>query len=189
MKLKELLDDITKNSILGKVDAFIKVIEFQKRGLPHAHMLFIMNSEDKPMTTTDTDNVISAELPNPELHPQAYATVTTTMIHGPCGGLSPNAPCMKDGICSKNYPKPYAEITTDATSGYPIYRRRNNGQTFRKPRTNVDVDNRWVIPHNIYLCTKYNAHINVEVCNNIQLTTHKILCGGSYNQNIGFFGN
>jgi hypothetical protein len=32
----------------------------------------------------------------------------------------------------------------------------------------VELDNCWVVPHNVYLSTIYNAHINVEVCNNIR---------------------
>jgi hypothetical protein len=36
----------------------------------------------------------------------------------------------------------------------------------------VELDNRWVVPHNIYLSTKYDAHINVEVCNNIRVVKY-----------------
>ncbi len=31
----------------------------------------------------------------------------------------------------------------------------------------VELDNCRVVPHNVYLSTKYDAHINVKVCNNI----------------------
>ena len=37
--------------------------------------------------------------------------VSNSMMHGPCGLGFPNAPCMKDGKCSKGYPKEYREET------------------------------------------------------------------------------
>ena len=48
IKLSELLDDIMKRHIFGVTMAIanLHVIEFQKRGLPHTHMLFILRSED-----------------------------------------------------------------------------------------------------------------------------------------------
>ena len=38
-KLQEFKNDILKKNVLGKVLAFSYVIEFQKRGLPHVHMV------------------------------------------------------------------------------------------------------------------------------------------------------
>ncbi len=32
----------------------------------------------------------------------------------------------------------------------------------------IELDNCWVVPHNVYLLTKYDVHINIEVCNNIR---------------------
>ena len=37
-KLEAIEEDISKNDVFGKVKARVRVIEFQKRGLPHAHM-------------------------------------------------------------------------------------------------------------------------------------------------------
>jgi len=48
---------------------------------------------------------------------------------------------------------------------YPIYRRKDTGHKILVH--GVELDNCWVVSHNVYLSTKYNAHINVEVCNNI----------------------
>jgi hypothetical protein len=51
-------------------------------------------------------------------------------------------------------------------NGYPIYRRRDIRRTLLVH--GVELDNCWVVSHNVYLSTKYDAHINVEVCNNIR---------------------
>ncbi len=66
----------------------------------------------------------------------------------------------------KKYPRKFqSEMVTDV-NGYPIYQRRDMGCTLLVH--GVELDNRWVVPHNVYLLTKYDAHINVEVCNNIR---------------------
>ncbi|KAG3091377.1 hypothetical protein PI124_g16816 [Phytophthora idaei] len=53
MKLKALLEDIVKNRVFGGLHAFVYVIEFQKRGLPHAHILVIISGDSKPRSSTD----------------------------------------------------------------------------------------------------------------------------------------
>lgn len=47
IKLKLLLEDLLKNHVLGKTIAHVYVIEFQKRVLPHAHILLILDQKDK----------------------------------------------------------------------------------------------------------------------------------------------
>lgn len=163
-----LMKDLTTRHVLGTVVADFKVIEFQKRGLPHAHILLVLAPTCKPTSPRDYDYIVSAEIPDPHLHPAAYDTVTRMMMHGPCGELFPQAPCMVNGRCSKRYPKEFVEETTTGPSGkYPIYKRPNNGRTYRVSNL-VSLDNRWVVPHNVPLCTKYNAHINVEICTGVQ---------------------
>lgn len=112
LKLKALLGDVVKKSVLGKVITYCYTIEFQKRGLPHCHMLFILDEEDKPRTPEDVNRIVSAESPDPITHPLAYETVTNSMIHGPCGLLNPEVPCMKNCRCTKNYPFNSAKVTT-----------------------------------------------------------------------------
>ena len=69
-KLKELIKDIQKNQILGVVGARIHVIEFQKRGLPHVHMLIWINESDVPKTEEEIDKTTFAEIPDPDTHPE-----------------------------------------------------------------------------------------------------------------------
>ena len=55
--------DLIDGQLLGKVDAFLWTIEFQKRGLPHCHLLLILADHDRLITPAFVDNVISAEIP------------------------------------------------------------------------------------------------------------------------------
>ncbi|XP_050908519.1 uncharacterized protein LOC127122180 [Lathyrus oleraceus] len=171
MKFDELLSDLTKKSLLGKVLAYMYTIEFQKRGLPHAHILIFLHPSNKYPTPSDIDRIISAEIPDQDTSEELYNLVKTHMIHGPCGFANRSSPCMKDGKCSKYFPKQFQpEIIVDQ-DGFPVYRRRDNGHTVLK--NGIQVDNRNVVPYNAKLLTKYQAHINMEWCN--QSTSIKYL--------------
>ncbi|GBO22796.1 hypothetical protein AVEN_157229-1 [Araneus ventricosus] len=103
MKLKELLEDIFKHGIFGTVLAYIYVIEFQKRGLPHAHILLTLDSESKIRTKDGIDKFVSAELPDPCTDLRLFQIVTKCMVHDPCGTININFPCMRDGQCCKRH--------------------------------------------------------------------------------------
>lgn len=66
LHLTELLHDIKDRHVLGVPVATVHVIEFQKRGLPHCHMLIILRGEDKLRDRHDIDRLISAEIPDEE---------------------------------------------------------------------------------------------------------------------------
>ena len=51
----------------GEIEAYVYIIEFQKRGLPHAHALFTLSDKHKLLNATEIDKVISAQIPDPEV--------------------------------------------------------------------------------------------------------------------------
>jgi len=160
-----LLKEIN-NGLFGRVEGMVHTIEFQKRGLPHMHLLIFLQPEDKIHNADQVDKIVSAQIPDPNLHPLLYETVTTCMLHGPCGDEKPNAPCMVNGQCSKHFPKEFREHTLYGENGYPLYARPNNGRTVEK--NNFTYDNRYVVPHSPYLSSKFNCHINVEICASVE---------------------
>ncbi|XP_057779966.1 uncharacterized protein LOC130998566 [Salvia miltiorrhiza] len=163
VKLDNLVATLRDNSIFGVVKAVVYTVEFQKRGLPHAHILLFLAREDKYPGADDIDQIISAEIPDAKNDPEYYAAVENYMVHGPCGIVNTSAPCMVKGRCTKFFPKKFVDTTTVDDEGYPVYRRRDNGRVLHK--NGIALDNRYVVPHNRYLLLKYRAHINVEWCN------------------------
>uniref|UniRef100_A0A0L8GHT5 Helitron helicase-like domain-containing protein n=1 Tax=Octopus bimaculoides TaxID=37653 RepID=A0A0L8GHT5_OCTBM len=161
MKLRDLLDDILEKNVLGEVAGYMWTIEFQKCGLPHCHMLFILQKDPEYY-----DKFVYAELPNLQTQPILFQHVTKNMLHGPCRRDKPNATCMVDGKCKKHFPKVFQENTLHSYNGYPLYQCRNNGFTFTK--SNVELDNCSVVPYSPFFLVKYRGHCNVEICASVK---------------------
>ncbi|RZF47834.1 hypothetical protein LSTR_LSTR012849 [Laodelphax striatellus] len=87
--------------------------------------------------------------------------------------FNPKSPCMKDGKCTKRYPKELLKETRTGSDGYPLYKRRkpeDGGYTaqIQFKNSTIEVDNRWVVPYCPLLSRIFNAHLNVEFCNSIK---------------------
>jgi len=172
MKLQQLLEDIRSGAIFGPTVAILYSIEFQKRGLPHVHILLWLDKNGYEITPEIVDKWISVEIPDPREDPLGYVLIAEHMLHGPCGDKNKNCPCMKKGKCSKYYPKEFQNETSFTDKGFTEYRRRDTKIFIR--RDNHNLDNRWVVPHNLSLLKKYQTHINVEYVNKSKLL--KYLC-------------
>ncbi|XP_074299755.1 uncharacterized protein LOC141630914 [Silene latifolia] len=164
-KLLALKKQIVEKHIFGEVAAYVYVVEFQKRGLPHVHFLIILKDGYRLKCPADFDKFVCAEIPS-MANPALRKTVLKHMMHGPCGKLNPACSCMKHanspGCCKYEYPKSYTSDTTVNGAGYPEYRRRNTGE--KVLIRDHELDNRWVIPYNPYLLALFDCHLNVEVC-------------------------
>ena len=151
-KLGKLMDVIVLSQIFGQVICWMYSVEWQKRGLPHAHILIWLKDKIQP---TDVDYIISAELPDVTTDPYLFAVISKNTVHGPCGVLNPMSPCMTNGKCSKRYPRQLLSETQIGIDGYPLYRRRapeeNGFTTVIKFKINnvyqeITIDNKWIVP-------------------------------------------
>ncbi|KAG7987410.1 hypothetical protein I3843_03G132500 [Carya illinoinensis] len=139
-KLEELKDRLFKQQIFGKVSAYVYVIEHQKRGLPHAHFLIILQRDWKLYAPESFDEIVSVEIPNKNTNLHLHNAVINHMMHGSC--------------------------TTVGNDCFPIYKHSDNGITVKVRDHNLN--NRWVVPYNPYLLTTFDCHINVEICSTIK---------------------
>ena len=127
MKLKQLEDDVKKRQVFGPVKGYVYSVEFQKRGLPHAHMLVILEDGHKPQSPEDIDSLAQATIPDPDKDPALHSLVTAHMLHGPCGPR-----CLdQHGNCRKHFPMEFNERTHLGPKGFTVYRCPDNGRTFR----------------------------------------------------------
>ncbi|XP_044591470.1 uncharacterized protein LOC123269700 [Cotesia glomerata] len=166
LKVKHMMNLLTKGCIFGNVRCNMYTVKWQKRGLPHVHILLWLEEKIRP---DSIDEVIRAELPDPDQDQTLHEIIKSTMIHGPCGVFNFSSPCMLAGVCTKRYPRPFLKETQTGEDGYPKYRRRSpeDGGIAIKINGN-DIENRWVVPFNSVLSRTFKAHINIEYCNSVK---------------------
>ena len=119
LKLLSLIKDIT-NGALGDVNAFLCTIEFQKCGLPHAHIIVFLKPHAKLHSAQNIDSLMSSEFP--EDNPALLELIKKVMVHGPQGAQDPDTSCMINGKCSKGFPKSFREETTVTEDSYACTR-------------------------------------------------------------------
>jgi hypothetical protein len=151
------MHDLKRKHIFGRYRGSVWTIEYQKRTLPHLHLLLFLypNDRDRLLDPAVVDRFVCAELPRPETDPDGLLTdvVKRVMIHGPCGQHNPHAPYMvtkvpsHSPVCSKRFPKRFNPVTVVREDGYPEYRRRNDRRYIPVPLSGnngetVNLDNR-----------------------------------------------
>jgi Helitron helicase-like domain at N-terminus len=152
------------HSRFGRVVYLITVVEFQKRGLPHAHLLVKLSPE---IPLNSIDDVVRAELPSKEEDPELYQLVNEFMRHKESHLDSANSRCNKKGKCVYGFPHPVREQTTVDEYGRVLYRRRGS-------------ESAWIASYIPALLKLLKCHINVDICftANVVLYLYKYLFKG-----------
>lgn len=102
-------------------------IEWQKRGLPYAHILIWLKDELRP---TQIDSVILSEILDPQVDSIPHNNVTKHMIHSMCGAFKLNSSCMDKTkkFCRKICLLQFIQKTQMGNDSYPLYRSPDNGE-------------------------------------------------------------
>ncbi|RYR46624.1 hypothetical protein Ahy_A07g032375 [Arachis hypogaea] len=166
---KILLQYASMQGTLDLLFTNVCIVEFQKRGLPHVHILLFIHPLYKPKSPVDIDKLISTEILDKFKRLKVYATVKKFIVYGQHGRYNNNSPCMSNGRSSKYYPKVYPANE----AGFPKYRRSDNKMIIMNK--DVVLGNSYIVLYNLALLLKYRCHINVEHTSHV------------YNKIIAFF--
>jgi len=158
-----------KENFAGRKKYFIRVIEYQLRGLPHAHI--VLSVEEPPQTAEDIDSLISCELP--QSPGPLRDAVLMHMLHNCNRSCHPDDP---DQECIKGCPWPFQEDTTFDARGYPHHRRRPCGGSCPNcaakravyGRRNVCC-NRLIVEYAPSVLLRWDGHANVRFAGSVNL--------------------
>ena len=140
----------------------ISVIEFQERGLPHAHIIGkLTHMPDKNdivgIQKFIDENITAMRYPildtDSETEKQYKTLVNGVMLHK-CYP-SKQGGCLHNGRCKRNYNGKEILETTLTNEGFPVYKRMFTSD-------NKDIKDLYVVPHNKDIVKDIRSHTNVE---------------------------
>lgn len=175
-KLASLLADIKSEEVFGRHVGHAYAIEFQKRGLPHAHIVVILAAGDRPRNASAINEMTSSEIPPcPDADDQSDAAIAQRrlrslvlehMLHNDCSGSNGRrCPCWDADRrkCRGDFPWKYMDETVVGDDRRRSVYRRRSGDKWTADVNGRQVTNQWVVPYNAFLLLKYECHLNVEV--------------------------
>ncbi len=177
LKLKEIMKELKSGKVFGPYKSHLSVIEWQKRGFPHAHIVVTFQGAG-PQRLNQLDKWVWARIPDKSIaNGELREKVLKYMIHKPCGAFNVNSPCMQLNRdtnrkkCNKHFPQPFrSSATINDKTGRVEYTRikkdtdKPTVKTFVNGKLKVvEVGDEWVASYNPYLLMRFDCHIHVDV--------------------------
>jgi hypothetical protein len=178
---------------------FFCTVEFQHRGLPHAHIA--LRVKQPPSFSNDMEH-IQTDMPEPT-EDRYRQLVGTHMIHGCTRKFADERTGVKEVFacrrhktkknvvlkkCTRGYPKPYVSRAYTSDTGYPVYARQAPSDLHDTTehvdpvaaRTKASIMKAWpdmtwdeicrrVVPHSRELIGLFECHVNVEWAHSVQI--------------------
>lgn len=156
-RLQSFLTNLRRGKYFGtnhKIEYLMYVIEYQHRGMPHAHIVLrlahaptVDHGED--LRADWIEQHICAELPDKQTDSEYYNAVSMHMIHR-CAVAENGCKSEPNDHCKRGYDTHLVQLrTTFNDKGFPQY--------VRKTR-----DDLMVVPHNRKIFVDWDGHSNVE---------------------------
>ncbi|CEM02443.1 unnamed protein product [Vitrella brassicaformis CCMP3155] len=155
LKLRSLLQRL-RDGPLSRALYLMAVIEYQKRGLSHAHIS--VRNEEHPSCGADVDKFVCGEMPRH--NPQLRKLVESFMVHK-CSARCRDEASLREyhrcrnanepvaERCKYGFPQPLCDETHFDGRGRCVYRRRHE-------------EDRWVPPYSPELLAEFNCHLYVD---------------------------
>ena len=86
LKVQDLLDQFCHKEVFGPWLGWVRAIEYQKRGLPHLHLLVFLKTDHQFLTAAYIVRFITAEIPTEDdsIGQELRTIIQATMVHTHC---------------------------------------------------------------------------------------------------------